>query len=97
MLVYAPASAATSVLAPRATSVGECAVTIALRHEFNRLDKNEDGRLTRAELLMDAPRGMQQRGGGELAGEGLCLGGGRRDDAGAQFSVDARSHGSRRG
>lgn len=59
----------------------------ALRHEFGRMDKNEDGRITRAELLMDAPRGMQLRGGGESApsgGQGRGRGGGGRGPGGGQ-------------
>ena len=52
--------------------------TIALRHEFNRLDKNEDGRLTRAELLMDAPQRTMGRDGGQgqNGGRGRPSGGG---------------------
>lgn len=42
--------------------------TIALRHEFNRMDKDQDGRITRAELLMDAPQRMMGR---EADGQGV--------------------------
>lgn len=55
----------------------------ALRHEFDRMDKDQDGRITRAELLMDAPRGMQHGGGegapsgGQGGGRGRGGGGGR--------------------
>lgn len=35
----------------------------ALRREFEKLDRNADGVLTRAELLMDAPMRMQSGGG----------------------------------
>jgi Ca2+-binding EF-hand superfamily protein len=41
--------------------------TIAMRHEFNRMDKDQDGRLTRAELLMGAPQRIMGR---EAGGQG---------------------------
>ncbi len=42
----------------------------ALRHEFERMDKDENGMLTRVELLMDAPRNMMQHDGGQGAPPG---------------------------
>ena len=48
-----------------------------LRHEFDRLDKNSDKVLTRAELLMDAPTRMQGGGGGASGGGQQPRGGGR--------------------
>jgi uncharacterized membrane protein YgcG len=46
-----------------------------LRHEFERLDRNGDKVLTRAEMLMDAP--MRMQGGGQGAqGGGQQRGGG---------------------
>ena len=41
--------------------------TIAMRHEFNRMDEDQDGRLTRAELLMGAPQRIMGR---EAGGQG---------------------------
>lgn len=70
-------------------TVTQVEFTAALRHEFERLDKDADGRITRADLLMDAPRGMQ-RGGGEGApsggqgGRGRGGGGGRGPGGGGQ-------------
>lgn len=46
--------------------------TVALRHEFERMDRNQDGVLTRAEMLMDAPR--QQMGGPSQGGQGAPQG-----------------------
>lgn len=48
---------------------------VALRHEFDRMDRNQDGFLTRAELLMDAPRSQMGPGGQQGAPQGQ--GGGR--------------------
>lgn len=60
--------------------------TTALKHQFERMDKNGDGLLTRAEMLMDAPHfrmggesgapsgGQRPKGGGGGRGPG---GGGR--------------------
>ena len=62
--------------------------TIALRHEFNRMDKDQDGRLTRAELLMDAPQRMMGHDNGQGAppqpsgGRGRPGGGGRSPGGG---------------
>ena len=50
----------------------------ALRHEFDRLDKNGDKVLTRAELLMDAPMRMQGGGGQGAPGGGQQPRGGGR-------------------
>lgn len=50
----------------------------ALRHEFARMDKDENGLLTRAELLMDAPHSMMLHEGGQ----GAASGGGRRGGGG---------------
>lgn len=62
----------------------------ALRHEFERMDRSADGRITRAEMLMDAPRGMQRGegggqgapGGGERGGRSGGGGGGRGPGSG---------------
>lgn len=48
---------------------------VALRHEFDRMDRNQDGFLTRAEMLMDAPRSQMGPGGQQSAPQGQ--GGGR--------------------
>jgi Ca2+-binding EF-hand superfamily protein len=57
--------------------------TVALRHEFERLDKNGDSVLTRAEMLMDAPRMQMGPGGGQGApGGGQKRGGGGRGPGG---------------
>lgn len=47
--------------------------TVVLRHEFDRMDRNQDGVLTRAEMLTDAPRqqmGGPAQGGGSPQGQG---------------------------
>lgn len=51
--------------------------TTALRHEFDRMDKDQDGRITRAEMLMDAPQRMMGGGGPQHASPGGGQGGGR--------------------
>lgn len=65
-------------------SVSPDEFTKAFQHEFTRMDRDGDGRLTRAELLMQSPRmggfdgpgggGQMRRGGGGPPGGG----GGRR-------------------
>ena len=57
---------------------------IALRHEFTRMDKDQDGRITRAELLMDAPRSMMGREGGQGGGQGQGGGRGRPSGGGGR-------------
>jgi Ca2+-binding EF-hand superfamily protein len=65
-------------------TVTEHEFAVALQHEFDRLDRNQDGRLTRAEMLMDAPRsqmggpgGQQGAPQGQGGGRGRPPGGGR--------------------
>ena len=53
---------------------------IALRHEFNRVDKDQDGRIARAELLIDAPQRLMGRESGQ--GGGRQGQNGRRDHPG---------------
>ncbi|MEQ1784341.1 MAG: hypothetical protein ABMA14_23555 [Hyphomonadaceae bacterium] len=60
--------------------------TIALRREFAHMDKDQDGRITRAELLMDAPPRMMGREGGPQGpsgGRGRPPGGGGRGPGGS--------------
>lgn len=56
--------------------------TIALRHEFNRMDKDQDGRITRAELLIDAPQRLMGRESGRGGGGRDHPGGGGRGPGG---------------
>lgn len=61
---------------------------VALRHEFTRMDKDQDGRITRAEMLMDAPQRMQRGSeqgapGGQGGGRGRPSGG-RGNQGGGQ-------------
>lgn len=50
---------------------------VALRHEFDRMDKGQDGALTRSEMLMDAPRMQMGNPGGQGGGAPQGQGGGR--------------------
>lgn len=54
--------------------------TTALRREFTRMDKDQDGRITRAEMLMDAPPRMM----GRETPQGGPPGGGRRPGGGGR-------------
>ena len=56
-----------------------------------------EGGFADAEIAVQCEDDLGRERGGEFAGERLSLGGGRRGDAGAEFIVDARSHGSWRG
>ena len=47
-----------------------------LTEEYDRLDRDHDGRLMRAELLMDVPVREQRSGGGGMQGGGRPPGGG---------------------
>ena len=56
-------------------TVTEHEFAVALNHEFDRMDFNQDGQLTRAEMLMNAPR-MQMGGpGGQQGGSPQGQGG----------------------
>ena len=56
---------------------------VALRHEFERMDRNQDGGLSRAEMLTDAPR-LQMGAPGGQPGGGPRQGGGRRPGGGGR-------------
>lgn len=63
-------------------TVTEHEFAVALRHEFNRMDRNQDGFLTRAEMLTDAPRMQMGAPGGQQGG--APSGGGRRPSGGGR-------------
>ncbi len=58
--------------------------SVALRHEFDHMDKDQDGRITRAEMLMDAPQRMMGREGGQGGGQGQSGGRGRPGGSGGR-------------
>ena len=63
-------------------TVTEQEFAVALRHEFNRMDRNQDGFLTRTEMLTDAPRMQMGAPGGQQGGP--PPGGGRRPPGGGR-------------
>ena len=57
--------------------------SVALRHEFDRMDKDQNGIITRAEMLMDAPQRMMGLEGGPRGPPGGQSGGRGRPPVGA--------------